>query len=148
MLNVVFLASIFLFTGTAVAADIDVYGAFNYKLSNDENTSGASYSKLEDNGSKLGLDISEPIADGQSLNAFAKIIVLKKVLSGLDIHLLSLIFFLSRQDKFLTHISLRNIDKNIPSKKSNATLGSITSQKFTNLFLFCFENVFKFLGIL
>tara|TARA_Y100001963_G_C6773537_1_gene446151 strand:- start:53 stop:940 length:888 start_codon:yes stop_codon:yes gene_type:complete len=67
------LAGIFLFTGTAVAADIDVYGAFNYKLSNDENTSGASYSKLEDNGSKLGLDISEPIADGQSLNAFAKL---------------------------------------------------------------------------
>jgi len=66
------IAGVFLFTGTAVAADVDVYGAFNYKLSNDENTSGTSYSKLEDNGSKIGLDISSPV-EGSSLSGFAKL---------------------------------------------------------------------------
>jgi len=45
---------------------LDFYGSINYKLSNDENSSGNSYMKAENNGSKIGVNITEDIADGIS----------------------------------------------------------------------------------
>ena len=43
----------------ANAAEITPYGTFNYKWSNDENSSGVATNKLEDNGSKIGIDIDD-----------------------------------------------------------------------------------------
>ena len=62
-----------IFFMSAEAAEITPYGAFNYKFSHDENSSGVAYNKLEDNGSKIGLDFSESSIDGSSLGAFAKL---------------------------------------------------------------------------
>ena len=45
------ISSIVLFSSAISAAEIIPYGSFNYKWSNDENSSGKTYSKLEDNGS-------------------------------------------------------------------------------------------------
>ena len=61
------------------AANITPYGTFNYKLSHDENSSGVAYDKLENNGSKIGIDIIEPSIEGSSLNGIAKLEV------GLDV---------------------------------------------------------------
>jgi predicted porin len=59
----------------AEAADLDVYGELNYKLSNDENSSGNSILKAENNSSKLGVDISEEFVTGDStsITGFAKL---------------------------------------------------------------------------
>ena len=62
-----------LFAYQANAAEIIPYGSFNYKLSNDENSSGKSYSKLEDNGSKIGIDIDDIGVEGQTIIGFAKL---------------------------------------------------------------------------
>ena len=62
--------------GTAIpifAAEITPYGAFNYKFSHDENSSGVAYNKLEDNGSKIGFDVNESSIEGSSIGAFAKL---------------------------------------------------------------------------
>ena len=67
------ISSIVLFSSAIFAAEITPYGAFNYKMSHDENSSGVAYNKLEDNGSKLGLDFSEPSVEGSSIGAFAKL---------------------------------------------------------------------------
>ena len=48
-----------IFFMTAAAAEITPYGAFNYKFSHDENSSGVAYNKLQDNGSKIGIDFTE-----------------------------------------------------------------------------------------
>jgi predicted porin len=45
---------------------VDFYGTINYKLSNDENSSGNTYTKAENNGSKIGVNITENISDGIS----------------------------------------------------------------------------------
>ena len=63
----------------AHAAEITPYGTLNYKWSHDENASGVAYDKLENNGSKIGIDIIEPSIEGSSLNGIAKIEV------GLDV---------------------------------------------------------------
>lgn len=68
-----------LFAYQASAVEITPYGTFNYKWSHDENSSGVAHSKLENNGSKLGIDISEPSIEGSSLNGIAKLEV------GLDV---------------------------------------------------------------
>lgn len=68
-----------LFAYTATAAEIKPYGTFNYKFSHDENASGVAYDKLENNGSKLGIDFSEPSIEGSSISAIAKLEV------GLDV---------------------------------------------------------------
>ena len=47
------------------------YGSFNYKLSNDENSSGKSYSKLEDNGSSIGVEVIDLGAEGDTITGFA-----------------------------------------------------------------------------
>ena len=71
--HIVAITSILLFSSAIFAAEITPYGAFNYKYSHDENASGVAYNKLEDNGSKLGLDFSESSIEGYSLGAFAKL---------------------------------------------------------------------------
>ena len=63
----------------AMAANITPYGTFNYKWSHDENASGVAHDKLENNGSIIGIDISEPSIEGSSLNGIAKLEV------GLDV---------------------------------------------------------------
>lgn len=50
----------------AEATELDFYGSLNYKLSNDEDSSGNSYMKAENNGSKIGVNITENIAEGIS----------------------------------------------------------------------------------
>jgi len=50
----------------AEATELDFYGSLNYKLSNDENSLGNSYMKAENNGSKIGVNINENIAEGIS----------------------------------------------------------------------------------
>ena len=55
----------------ANAVEIKPYGAFNYKWSHDENSSGVAYDKLENNGSNIGIDISEPSLEGSTIGAVA-----------------------------------------------------------------------------
>jgi hypothetical protein len=57
----------------ANAVEIKSYGAFNYKWSHDENSSGVAYDKLENNGSNIGIDISEPSLEGSTIGAVAKL---------------------------------------------------------------------------
>ena len=57
----------------ANAVEIKPYGAFNYKWSHDENSSGVAYDKLENNGSNIGIDISEPSLEGSTIGAVAKL---------------------------------------------------------------------------
>jgi hypothetical protein len=71
--------ALLLFTYGAMAAEITPYGTLNYKYSHDENSSGNAYSKLENNGSKIGIDILEPSIEGSSLSGIAKLEV------GLDV---------------------------------------------------------------
>ena len=71
--------ALLLFTYGAAAAEIKPYGTLNYKYSHDENSSGVAYDKLENNGSKIGIDIIEPSIEGSSLNGIAKLEV------GLDV---------------------------------------------------------------
>ena len=71
--------ALLLFTYGAMAAEITPYGTLNYKYSHDENSSGKAYSKLENNGSKIGIDILEPSIEGSSLSGIAKLEV------GLDV---------------------------------------------------------------
>ena len=60
-----------LFAYQASAAEIIPYGTFNYKLSNDENSSGKSYSKLENNGSSIGVEVIDLGAEGDTITGFA-----------------------------------------------------------------------------
>ena len=57
----------------AMAANITPYGTFNYKWSHDENASGVAHDKLENNGSIIGIDISEPSIEGSSISGVAKL---------------------------------------------------------------------------
>ena len=52
-------------------AETKIYGTFNYKISNDENSSGKSYMKAENNSSLIGIDASEGISEG--ITGFAKL---------------------------------------------------------------------------
>ena len=72
-------AILLLFAYQASAANITPYGTLNYKWSHDENASGVAHDKLENNGSIIGVDITEPSIEGSSLNGIAKIEV------GLDV---------------------------------------------------------------
>ena len=71
--------ALLLFAYGANAAEVSPYGTFNYKWSHDENSSGVAHDKLENNGSIIGVDISEPSIEGISLNGIAKLEV------GLDV---------------------------------------------------------------
>ncbi len=62
-----------LFAYQANAAEIIPYGSFNYKLSNDENSSGKTYSKLEDNGSSIGVEVIDLGVEGDTITGFAKL---------------------------------------------------------------------------
>ena len=67
------ISSIVLFSSAISAAEIIPYGSFNYKWSNDENSSGKTYSKLEDNGSSLGVEVIDLGAEGDVITGFAKL---------------------------------------------------------------------------
>tara|TARA_B100001996_G_scaffold336717_1_gene288151 strand:- start:133 stop:1014 length:882 start_codon:yes stop_codon:yes gene_type:complete len=62
-----------LFTSAVSAAEIIPYGTFNYKWSHDENASGVAYDKLEDNGSKIGVEIIDLGVEGDTITGFAKL---------------------------------------------------------------------------
>jgi len=55
----------------ANAAEVIPYGTFNYKWSHDENASGVAYDKLEDNGSKIGVEIIDLGVEGDTITGFA-----------------------------------------------------------------------------
>ena len=67
------ISSIVLFSSAISAAEIIPYGSFNYKWSNDENSSGKTYSKLEDNGSSIGVEVIDLGAEGDTITGFAKL---------------------------------------------------------------------------
>ena len=71
--KIVALLGAMLFGTSVFAAEITPYGTFNYKYSHDENLSGQAYSKLEDNGSNIGIDIDDIGVEGQSIIGFAKL---------------------------------------------------------------------------
>ncbi len=70
-----FLAVIFAFVlvscSEAEAVETKIYGTLNYKLSNDENSSGTSHLKAENNSSLVGIDAAEDIGEG--ITGFAKL---------------------------------------------------------------------------
>ena len=55
----------------AEAAEMKVYGSLNYMLSNNENASGVSTSKAENNGSSIGVDFKSNLSEG--VDGFAKL---------------------------------------------------------------------------
>ena len=61
------------FTYGAMATEIIPYGTFNYKLSHDQNSSGTAYSKLENNGSKVGVEFIDLGVEGDTITGFAKL---------------------------------------------------------------------------
>ena len=67
------ISSIVLFSSAISAAEIIPYGSFNYKWSNDENSSGKTYSKLEDNGSSIGVEVIDLGVEGDTITGFAKL---------------------------------------------------------------------------
>ena len=67
------------FTYGAMATEIIPYGTFNYKLSHDQNSSGTAYSKLENNGSLVGVEFIDLGVEGDTITGFAKLEV------GLDV---------------------------------------------------------------
>ena len=71
--KIVALLGALLFGTSVFAAEITPYGTFNYKYSHDENSSGKAYSKLEDNGSNIGIDIDDIGVEGQTIIGFAKL---------------------------------------------------------------------------
>ena len=69
-----------LFAYGANATEVMPYGTFNYKLSHDQNSAGTAYSKLENNGSKIGVDVVDVALEGSNgLSGFANLEV------GLDV---------------------------------------------------------------
>ena len=64
--KIVALLGALLFGTSVFAAEITPYGTFNYKYSHDENSSGKAYSKLEDNGSNIGIDVDDIGVEGQT----------------------------------------------------------------------------------
>ncbi len=48
----------------AEAAEMDVYGSLNYMISNNEDSNGNATSKAENNGSSIGVNFSEELAEG------------------------------------------------------------------------------------
>jgi predicted porin len=48
----------------AEAAEVTMSGSLNYRLGNDENSSGVAKMKAEDNGSAIGVNITEDLTDG------------------------------------------------------------------------------------
>jgi predicted porin len=64
----------------AEAAEINAYGSLNYRMGNDEDVNGKSVLKAEDNGSSIGVDISEELVDDTGSNPFDS----KLAYAGLD----------------------------------------------------------------
>ena len=73
MIKYIAVAMTVLFTTAVSAAEIIPYGTFNYKWSHDENASGVAYDKLEDNGSKIGVEIIDLGVEGDTITGFAKL---------------------------------------------------------------------------
>ena len=65
-----FLATL-LVSSSLYAAELDVYGSLNYKLSNDDNASGEAIMKADNNGSKIGVNFSEALVEGSDVSGFA-----------------------------------------------------------------------------
>ena len=73
MIKYIAVAMTVLFTTAVSAAEIIPYGTFNYKWSHDENASGVAYDKLEDNGSKIGVEVIDLGVEGDTILGFAKL---------------------------------------------------------------------------
>jgi predicted porin len=57
------------------AAEVDLYGSVNYKVSNDDDSTGKAVLKAQNNGSIIGVDFSETLVEGQTggIKGFGKI---------------------------------------------------------------------------
>ena len=73
MIKYIAVAMTVLFTTAVSAAEVIPYGTFNYKWSHDENASGVAYDKLEDNGSKIGVEVIDLGVEGDTITGFAKL---------------------------------------------------------------------------
>jgi len=73
MIKYIAVAMTVLFTTAVSAAEVIPYGTFNYKWSHDENASGVAYDKLEDNGSKIGVEVIDLGVEGDTILGFAKL---------------------------------------------------------------------------
>ena len=71
MIKYIAVAMTVLFTTAVSAAEVIPYGTFNYKWSHDENASGVAYDKLEDNGSKIGVEVIDLGVEGDTITGFA-----------------------------------------------------------------------------
>lgn len=57
-----------------VNADVDVYGSVNYKVTNDDDSSGNAVLKAQNNGSLIGVDFSESLTEGPAgITGFGKL---------------------------------------------------------------------------
>jgi predicted porin len=63
------------FLSAPVLADANVYGSVNVMVSNDDDATGKAVLKAQNNGSKIGLDFSETLVEGETggLKGFGKI---------------------------------------------------------------------------
>lgn len=68
---------------TTASADMNVYGSLNYMMSNDDNASGKSVLKAQNNGSKIGVEFSETLVDAEG-NATGGITGFGKLEVGID----------------------------------------------------------------
>ncbi len=55
------------------AAEMDVYGSINYMITNNDNASGTSVMKAENNGSSIGVNFSETVSEGTGITGFGTI---------------------------------------------------------------------------
>jgi len=56
-----------LFAFNVNAAEVDLYGSVNYKVSNDDNTSGKAILKAQNNGSIVGVDFSQILVNSEGV---------------------------------------------------------------------------------
>jgi len=61
--------------GAPAFADADLYGSVNYMVSNDDDSTGKAVIKAQNNGSKIGVDFSETIVEGETggIKGFGKL---------------------------------------------------------------------------
>ena len=55
------------------AAEMDVYGSINYMVTNNDDATGTSVTKAENNGSLIGVNFSETLSEGTGITGFGKL---------------------------------------------------------------------------
>jgi len=119
----------------AEAVEITPYGSLNYMISNNENASGVSTSKAENNGSSIGVKLSDELSEG--IEGFATLEV------GIDADELTLVLtwvtlvYYQLEDKTLcSRVLLHHIQmyfQNMVTKRLKNFLAEIHTQLFTRI---------------